>query len=320
MPPKRAATKRQYSAVDVESDADSSTLEGTAHAAPKRKTSTTTKPTATKKGPAAKGLTTSLKHLKPVQVLEKMDGGLVAAFNLTMYIADASHTACDTTSKMSGYGDSEAPFAELDEQLLDLIEKRNTRSPATRQDGLPAVPKRWTRADADVGVFETGRPNKQQYGQMERQKLEWEEDRREKRRERRETVNNCAAAALQDLEEERDYFEQYGVEKYFPKSIVRLKGLSRSEDMITAGGDAAWIQTSLSYYTNPQYFFPVSFFDFYISRLFPGLPIFSFIPVFNFFTSFTTNAFASSSIQTSSAVFTSLAISLSLEQSITLSR
>ncbi|CAD0106130.1 unnamed protein product [Aureobasidium uvarum] len=278
MPPERAVTKRQYSAVDVKSDAGSSASEGTARAAPKRKTSTT-KPTVTKKSPAAKGSTvnklykdsvkaieahlkildgkvrkmspnsraistdtyaqTSLKHLKPVKELEKMDGGLVAAFNLAMYVADASHTDCDTTSKMSGYGDSEAPFAELDEQLLDLIEKRNTQLPATRQDKLPAVPKRWTRADADVGVFKTGRPNKQQYGQMERQKLEWEKDRREKRGERRVIVDDWAAAALQDLEEERDYLEQYGVEKYFPKSIARLTELSKSEDMLTAGGDAA---------------------------------------------------------------------------------
>lgn len=182
----------------------------------------------------------SLEFLEPVKELEKMDGGLVPSFNLAMYVADASHTDCDTSFKMSGYGESEYPFGILDEQLLELIEKRNTQSPATRQENLPTVPKRWTRQDADVGVFKTGRPNKQQYGQMERQKLDWEKDRREKRSERRETADDWVAVALQDLVEERDYLEQYGVEKYFPKSIDRLSELMNPGDANAgAEGDAA---------------------------------------------------------------------------------
>jgi hypothetical protein len=34
---------------------------------------------------------------------------------------------------------------------------------------------------------------------------------------------------LQDLEEERDHLALYGVDKYFPNSIDRLKELKRSE-------------------------------------------------------------------------------------------
>ncbi|KAG9517158.1 hypothetical protein KCV07_g6376, partial [Aureobasidium melanogenum] len=267
MPPKTAANKRHYSAIDVDPDAGSSASEGTTRTAPKKKTSAL-KNTTTKKAPAAKeahlkvldgkvrkmspnsrAISTdtyankSLDFLDPVKELEKMDGGLVSAFNLAMYVADASHTDCDTTSKMSGYGDSEYPFGILDEQLLDLVEKRNTQSPATRQGETPAVPKRWARQDADVGPFKTGRPNKQQYSQLERQKLEWEKDRREKRRERRETVADWVAVALQDLVEERDYLEQYGVEKYFPKSIERLSELLKSETT-TAGAEALYRETS----------------------------------------------------------------------------
>jgi hypothetical protein len=285
MPPKRAATKRQYSAVDIDSDAGSSASEGTTRAAPKRKTAA--KPAATKKaaapkkatatrgptvnklykdstkaieaalkvldgkvrklGPNTRAITTdtyakgSLKHLKPVKELEKMDGGLIPAFNLMLYVADASHNDCDTTVKMCGYGDSEAPFGVLDAQLLDLIEKRHAQTPATRQETLPSVPKRWTKQDAEVGEFKTGRPNKQQYGQMERQKLEWNKDRREQKSERRAVVDNWVAVALQDLEEERDHLAQYGVEKYFPKSIDRLKELMGSEGSTAAAaeGDAA---------------------------------------------------------------------------------
>lgn len=139
MPPK-VANKRQYSIVDVGADNGSSTSEGTTRAAPKRKKSAI-KNTPTKKALAAKGPTVnelyrdsvkaieahlkvldgkvrrmspnsraistdtyaekSLKFLKPVKELGDMGGGLVPAFNLAMYVADASHTDCDTTVNMS---------------------------------------------------------------------------------------------------------------------------------------------------------------------------------------------------------------------------
>ncbi|TIA31010.1 hypothetical protein D6C79_09530 [Aureobasidium pullulans] len=180
------------------------------------------------------------KHLKAVNALEKMDKGLVYAFNMAMAVADASHTDCDTTPKMGGFGDSEGPFGEMDGMLVGLIERRNVEGSAKRQEGLPAVRKRWTRADGDVGEFKTGRPNKQQYGQLQRQKLAWENERREEKRERRESVDDWVTVALQDLKEERDYLAEYGVEKYFPKSIARLEELLGSEANTAAGaGDAA---------------------------------------------------------------------------------
>jgi hypothetical protein len=269
MPPKGSTTRRQYSVVDLDTDAGSSASEGTTRAAPKRKTAAkpaaANKVTATKKAPASKGPTVakfykdsikaieadlkaldaqvrklgpntreittdtyadkSLDHLKSVEELEKVDGGLSPAFNLMLYVADASHNDCQTTVKMSGFGDSEEPFGILDARPLDLIEKRHAQSPATRQDELPTVPKRWTRQDADVGEFKTGRPNKQQYGQMEKQKLEWNKDRREQKSERRAAVQDWVAVALRDLEEERDHLALYGVEKYLPMSIDRLKEL-----------------------------------------------------------------------------------------------
>ncbi|THY10345.1 hypothetical protein D6D01_09311 [Aureobasidium pullulans] len=282
MPPTRAATKRQYSAIDIDSDADSSASESTSRAAPKRKapvkkTASTTpakKATATKSptlaktykdaikalethlksldakvrkmSPNSRAITTDTyadmasKHLKALNALEKMDKGLVYAFNMAMAVADASHTDCDTTPKMCGFGDSEGPFKEMDGMLLGLIERRNGEGSAKRQEGLPTVRKKWTRADGDVGEFKTGRPNKQQYGQLQRQKLAWENERREERRERRESVEEWVTVALQDLKEERDCLAEYGVEKYFPKSIARLEELLGSETDATAGaGDAA---------------------------------------------------------------------------------
>jgi len=61
-----------------------------------------------------------------------------------------------------------------------------------------------------------------------RQKLGREQDRREKRHERRVAVDDWVAVTLQELEEERDYLEENGITKYFPKSIERLTELMGS--------------------------------------------------------------------------------------------
>jgi hypothetical protein len=45
---------------------------------------------------------------------------------------------------------------------------------------------------------------------------------------------------LQDLEEERDHLALYGVDKYFPKSIDRLKELMGSENSTADEEAAAW--------------------------------------------------------------------------------
>lgn len=266
-----AITKRPYSAVDIESNAGSSALVGTARAAPKQKTTanptaarkatTTQKSTATKAltvdklyndsikkiekdlkildgrvvkmGPDSRAVTTdsyakmSSKHLDTVKKLDQMDGGLVSAFDLMLYVADASHTDCEITGKMSGYGESEGPFGLLDTQLLELIEKRHAQTPATRQDQLPSLPEQWRRPDADVWVIKFEWLVEQNHTEMKRLKLGLEQDRREKRHERRVTVDDWVAVALQDLEEERVYLEAYGVDEYFPKSIDRLKDLMK---------------------------------------------------------------------------------------------
>lgn len=169
----------------------------------------------------------------------------MSAFNLMLYVADASHTDCETTGVMSGYGDSEGPFGLLDTQLLELIDKRHAQTPATRQDQLPSLPEQWRRPDANVFVLRYEWLVGQDDTETKRQKLGREQDRREKRHERRVTVDDWLAVALQDLEEERHYLEAYGVGKYFPKSIDRLKELMKhrgSTAAIAPEGMAASIQ------------------------------------------------------------------------------
>ncbi|KJZ70665.1 hypothetical protein HIM_09938 [Hirsutella minnesotensis 3608] len=161
------------------------------------------------------------KHMGAVKKLVAMEENALA-FNLLLSMADASHTDLDATWKMCGTPcDNSLPtFRLLDEALLPLIKAR--KKPVSRAAELPEVPKRWTSMNADVGVFKTGRPNKQQRGQMYRQKLAWEKNRRQARRERREKTVDWAKVALCDLIEERDYLNAYGVKEYLPRCIAEL--------------------------------------------------------------------------------------------------
>jgi hypothetical protein len=54
-----------------------------------------------------------------------MEGGLIPAFDLMMLIAKTCWYDPDMGKKMSGYGDSEEPFLDLDAQLLYLVEQRS---------------------------------------------------------------------------------------------------------------------------------------------------------------------------------------------------
>ncbi|KAJ9617069.1 hypothetical protein H2200_000790 [Cladophialophora chaetospira] len=157
------------------------------------------------------------KHLPAAKKLAELD--LKLGFNLMMAMADASHCSdLDATLKMAGEGDSKPVFELLDEALLTLIDRRPSVLPVTTE--ATKLPE-----DADVGPFKTGRPNKQQWNQMYAQKLEHEKTRRAARRERRDVAEDWAAVALSDLEEERDYLKDYGVEGYFPSSIAKLQEL-----------------------------------------------------------------------------------------------
>lgn len=68
-------------------------------------------------------------------------------------------------------------------------------------------------------VFKTGRPNKQQRGQIERQRATWIKER-----------NKAARNAIEELEGEHNAIQDYGLEGYFKNSIVKLKELLDGED------------------------------------------------------------------------------------------
>ena len=170
--------------------------------------------------------------LPEVTELSNMDdGGVKLAFNLMLYLGEHVHGDFYMCVKMGGYGGSERPYKELDEVMLGLLERRKDEATengvhkAPEATSLPTVPHRWTEADADVGVFKTGRPNKQQRNQIVRQREEWTKERSKKARERREITKDWVGNALLELTDQRDFLADYGLDGYFIKSIARLKEL-----------------------------------------------------------------------------------------------
>jgi hypothetical protein len=167
--------------------------------------------------------------LPEVTELSGMDVKL--AFNLMLYLGEHVHGDFYMCIKMGGFGDSERPYKELDEIMLGLVERRKDEATengvhkASEATSLPTVPHRWTEADADVGVFKTGRPNKQQRNQMVRQREEWTKKRSKKLRERREITKDWVGNALLELTDQRDFLADYGLNGYFIKSITRLEEL-----------------------------------------------------------------------------------------------
>jgi hypothetical protein len=79
-------------------------------------------------------------------------------------------------------------------------------------------------------VFKTGRPNKQQRGQIERQKAKWIKERDEEARKRREKVGDWIGNAIEELKGEQAAIEGYGLDGYFKRSVVRLEGLRDGGD------------------------------------------------------------------------------------------
>ncbi|THY07999.1 hypothetical protein D6D01_09699 [Aureobasidium pullulans] len=179
-------------------------------------------------------------HLPNVFKLKGMDNGITLAFDLTMAIAEISYTDLEKTAKMSGWGDAEASYEELDGVLLSLIPSR--KKPTTRLASLPEVPLRWTPDGFDPGPSESGRPGTLHQGWTYAQKMKREKDRREARRIRRETTQNWVSIALAELKEDRDYLDACGIEGYFPKSIAALEGIlaeqSSPEAASPSGGSA----------------------------------------------------------------------------------
>jgi hypothetical protein len=194
-----------------------------------------------KMGPNSRAITSDTyaeamaKFIKDVRKLIVMDARF--AFNLLLYIGPHVHGDLEASIKMCGFGESEGPYAELDELMLEVIALRDD-IPSNEDVSLPEVRHRWTRDDAEVGEFKTGRPNKQQMGQIERQKAKWIKERNIEARARREKVEDWISNAIEELKGEQAAIAPYGLEGYFKKSIARLEELKGGKDVLEAAGDA----------------------------------------------------------------------------------
>jgi hypothetical protein len=195
-----------------------------------------------KMGPNSRAITSDtyaeaiVKFIKDVRKLMVMDARL--AFNLLLYIGPHAHGDLEASIKMCGFGESEGPYAELDEVMLEVIALRGD-IPCGEEVSLPEVRHRWTRDDAEVGEFKTGWPNKQQRGQIERQKAKWVKERNIEARARREKVQDWISNAIEELKGEQAAIAPYGLDGYFKKSISRLEELKGGKDIVLdAAGDA----------------------------------------------------------------------------------
>ncbi|KAH8691065.1 hypothetical protein GQ44DRAFT_720082 [Phaeosphaeriaceae sp. PMI808] len=170
------------------------------------------------------------KFLPGVSKLNEMGAeGAVCALNLMLHLAHNSYGDINASFKMCGYGGHEKPYWDMDELMLKVVEKcaaiANSNPDTQRPLELVEVPHRWRDEDADVGVFKTGRPNKQQRGWIAKQHEKWEKERNNLARVRRETTKDWVNNAIAELVDSRDYIKDYGHEGFFPKSIARLEEL-----------------------------------------------------------------------------------------------
>lgn len=181
----------------------------------------------------AEAMTKFSKDVK--KLMELGPEGAKHAFNLLLYIGPHTHGDFEASMKMGGYGEHEEPYAELDELMLEAIAARDDLEyEATDTDSsLPKVPHYWTEKDADVGEFKTGRPNKQQRGQIDRQRAAWRKDRKNAARERREKVTDWISNAIEELKGEQAEIRGFGLEGYFEMSIAKLEELKAGGTAIT---------------------------------------------------------------------------------------
>ena len=93
-----------------------------------------------------------------------------------------------------------------------------------------------------MGELKTGRPNKRQRGQIERQRAAWTKSRNVKARERREKVKDWVSNAVEELKEDQAYIAAYGLEGYCNNSIAKLEELKSGGSGTNEGGDTTAVE------------------------------------------------------------------------------
>ncbi|RFU31825.1 hypothetical protein B7463_g4521, partial [Scytalidium lignicola] len=161
-----------------------------------------------------------------------LDSSPPAAFNLLMYIGEHSYGDVETCFKSSGFGGTQEPFREMDDVMVEII---NRRHGAIGDDGIPQAAQEEFNVEAseDEGellyflkMLGEKRPNKSEYSKIKKFRRADLKNRFKRRGVRREKAEDWVSVALRDLVETRDRIEQYGIGRhFFPQSIARLAEL-----------------------------------------------------------------------------------------------
>jgi hypothetical protein len=164
------------------------------------------------------------------QVKKLQETSVSNAFNLLMYLGDHAYGDLGFTFKASGFGETDKPFKEMDQCMVELIKLMVEEYPrAVSGEEFELKP-----SDGDFGdeekaarecIGDKQRWNKQERGWVERGRKADLKAMFVARQARRETTEDWAGNALNDLVETRKRIERYGIgQHFFHKAAVVLAG------------------------------------------------------------------------------------------------
>lgn len=164
-----------------------------------------------------------------------------AAFNLLLDIGEHAYGDLDAWAKSCGYGETEGPYKEMDELLVEIINARREADGVDVDSATTSAARPYAvePSHSDLGGEEPAvqilwgkkRVNTQLVKKLGRARLADLKTMFNARRERRDVAEDWAGNALNDLIETGGRIDQYGIGKhFFHKSIgllASIKGVER---------------------------------------------------------------------------------------------
>jgi hypothetical protein len=160
------------------------------------------------------------------QVKQLQETSVSDAFNLLMYLGDHAYGDVGWCFKASGFGETDIPFKEMDDCMVELI---RLRSEGEEEEGVSSSGFELKLSTDDFGgkgdatkdlLGGKERPNKQERGWLVRARIDDLKAMFVTRRARRETTDDWAGNALNDLAETRRRIEMYGIGEHFSDSSI----------------------------------------------------------------------------------------------------